>query len=106
VRQGAQAGQFHVKNLEPKVSQSVISDNWSLQNISGLLLRGVDPDMGHVVTPKVETDSHRYDEIPAAVIAIEALFDLLTDVILRDQILVDQKFASAWLEDGGPLAGW
>lgn len=85
------------------MSQSVISDNWSLQNISGLLLRGVDPDMGHVVTPKVETDSHRYDEIPAAVIAIEALFDLLTDVILRDQILVDEKFASAWLKDGGPL---
>lgn len=85
------------------MSQSVISDNWSLQNISELLLNGIDPDIGHVVTPDIETDSHGYDEIPLAVIAIEALFDLITDVILRDQILVDEKFAGAWLKYGGPL---
>ncbi|MES1196672.1 MAG: hypothetical protein ABUL58_06995, partial [Steroidobacter sp.] len=85
------------------MSQSVIADNWSLQNISELLLNGINPDFGHVVTPSIHTDSHRYDEIPLAAVAIEALFDLVTDVILRDQILVDDKFAGAWLKKGGPL---
>lgn len=85
------------------VSQSVISDNWSLQDISELLIDGIDSGIGHVITPDIETDSHAYDDIPSAVIAIEALFDLITDVILRDQILVDENFAGAWLKEGGAL---
>lgn len=60
------------------MSQSVISDNWSLQNVSELLTNGIDSDIGHVITPNTETDSHGYEEIPSAVIAIEALFDLIT----------------------------
>lgn len=85
------------------MSQSVISDNWSLQNISELLLNGIDSDVTHFITPNSETDSHQYEQVPSAVVAIEAMFDLITDVILRDQILVDKKFASAWLNKNGPL---
>lgn len=85
------------------MSQSVISDNWSLQNISELLLNGIKSDVTHFITPDSETDSHQYDQVPSAVVAIEAMFDLITDVVLRDQILVDEKFASAWLSKSGPL---
>jgi hypothetical protein len=85
------------------VSQSVISDNWSLQNISDLLVKGIDPSVAHFITPNTETDSHEYEEIPSAVIAIEALFDLITDVILRDQILVEEKFVNAWSNKNSPL---
>lgn len=85
------------------MSQSVISDNWSLQNISELLVDGIDPGVAYFITPNNETDSHGYEEVPWAVIAIEALFDLITDVILRDQILVDEKFANAWRHKEGPL---
>jgi hypothetical protein len=85
------------------MSQSVISDNWSLQNISELLINGIDTSVGHFITPNTEKDSHEYEEIPSAAIAIEALFDLITDVILRDQILVDERFAGAWLTKDGPL---
>jgi hypothetical protein len=85
------------------VSQSVISDNWSLQNISELLIDGIDSSVAHFIMPNTETDSHEYEEIPCAVVAIEALFDLITDVILRDQILVDEKFAGIWFNKEGPL---
>jgi hypothetical protein len=85
------------------MSQSVISDNWSLQNISELLINGIDSDVIHFITPNSETDSHQYEQAPSAVVSIEAMFDLITDVILRDQILVDENFASAWFYENGPL---
>ncbi|MFQ6403740.1 hypothetical protein ACIDE9_03175 [Methylophilus sp. 'Pure River'] len=85
------------------MSQSVISDNWSLQNISELLLNGIDAEVTHFITPSSETDSHQYEEVPSAVVAIEAMFDLITDIILRDQILVEEEFASVWLDENGPL---
>lgn len=85
------------------MSQSVISDNWSLQNISELLTDGIDSGNGYFITPDIESDSHAYEETPSAALAIEALFDLITDVILRDQILVDEKFAGAWFSKDGPL---
>jgi len=85
------------------MSQSVISDNWSLQNISELLIDGIDPSVSHFISLNTETDSHEYEETSSAAIAIEALFDLITDVILRDQILVDEKFSGAWFNKSGPL---
>jgi hypothetical protein len=85
------------------LSHGVISDNWSLQNISELLTDGVDPGVVHIISPNLETDSHEYTEVSAAAISIEVLFDTITDIILRDQILVDEKFADAWLSKDGPL---
>ncbi|KKN12907.1 hypothetical protein LCGC14_1011800, partial [marine sediment metagenome] len=34
------------------MSQSVISDNWSLQNIAELLNSGIDESEAHYITPK------------------------------------------------------
>jgi hypothetical protein len=85
------------------VSQSIISDNWSLQNISELLVDGINSEVAYFIIPNIKTDSHEYKEAPWAVVAIEALFDLITDIILRDQIIVDEKFAHVWLKDNGPL---
>jgi len=85
------------------MSQSVISDNWSLQNISELLVEGINSDSSHFITPDPKKGTHEYKEVSSAAIAIEALFDLITDVILRDQILVDEKFSGAWLQESGPL---
>jgi hypothetical protein len=86
------------------MSQSVISDNWSLQNISDLITEGINPEDTHFITPNTETDSHEYEPVPWGIIAIEALFDLITDIILRDQILVEEKFSGAWLAKNGPLS--
>ncbi|ELA9392410.1 hypothetical protein QTV37_004980, partial [Vibrio parahaemolyticus] len=78
------------------MSQSVISDNWSLQYIGGLLTGGIDESESHYIAIDKENDRYSYEDSLSAIINTEALFDLLTDIILRDQILVEENFISAW----------
>ncbi|MGD2117921.1 MAG: hypothetical protein PVG66_06165 [Chromatiales bacterium] len=85
------------------MSQSVISDNWSLQNISELLLDGMDDTESHYIEADRRNDSYEYKSIPSAVIQTEALFDFITDIILRDQIIVEEEFTNAWNHHGNPL---
>ena len=85
------------------MSQSVISDNWSLQIINELLTEGMDSSDTQYITIDRNKDSYGYKNIASAVIYIEALFDLITDIILRDQILVDEEFAHVWKENDSPL---
>lgn len=85
------------------MSQSVISDNWSLQNIAELLNSGIDESEAHYITIDKENDSYSYEASMSAIINTEALFDLITDIILRDQILVEEKFVNAWNWEGNPF---
>lgn len=80
-----------------------IADNWSLQNISELFEEGLDQDSAQYIEPDVTTDTHRYAELPQAIIQTEALFDFLSDLVLREEILVDSDFANAWQKPGSPL---
>jgi len=85
------------------MGQRVIADNWSLQAISELLTTGLDPEDNPGISPLTDP-AQAPQPVPQAVIDIEALFDLLTDVVLRDQILVDDKFHDAWFGKGEPLS--
>ena len=85
------------------MSQSVISDNWSLQSISELLTEGMDDTESHYIKVDRENDSYEYKSIPRAVVQTEALFDFFTDIILRDEIMVEKKFSYVWDQDGNPL---
>lgn len=80
------------------MSQSVLADNWSLQDVEKLLTEGLPTD--EAATLVLTGDRHGTASIPAAITAIEGLFDLLTDIVLRDQILVDKNFTYAWDENG------
>lgn len=85
------------------MGQRVIADNWSLQAVSELLTTGLDTEDNPGISPLTDpTQAPR--PLPQAVIDIEALFDLLTDVVLRDQILVDDRFHDAWFGQGEPLS--
>lgn len=84
------------------MGQRVIADNWSLQAISELLTRGLDPDDSLGIAPLSDPNAPP-SPLPQAIIDIEALFDLLTDVVLRDQILVDDQFHDAWFGQGEAL---
>ncbi|MGN7725263.1 hypothetical protein ACTJIL_05485 [Luteimonas sp. 22616] len=76
----------------------MLADNWSLQDVSLLLTDGLPTDEAQTLT--LTASGHGAASIPAAITAIEGLFDLLTDIVLRDQILVDKDFAYAWDENG------
>lgn len=85
------------------MGQRVIADNWSLQAVSDLMAQGLDlddnPGIAPLTDPGLPTKA-----IPQAAIDFEALFDLLTDVVLRDQILVDDRFHDAWFGRGDALS--
>lgn len=70
--------------------------------MSELLTRGLDTDDNPGIQPLTEPGKPP-ETIPQAALDFEALFDLLTDVVLRDQILVDDQFHAAWFGDGGAL---
>ena len=85
------------------MGQRVIADNWSLQAVSELLTQGLDPDDNPGIAPLTDPDKLT-TALPQAVTDLEALFDFITDVALRDQILVDDNYHDAWFGDEGPLA--
>ena len=87
---------------EETVAQSTISDNWSLQDISSLLTEGFDRDETAEIV--LANNQHAYKPILNAIIQTEALFDFLTDLILCDEILVDEKFISSWVGVNSQIA--
>ena len=75
---------------------SLIADNWSLQNIAELLVDGPRDDIAEAIKIDKAAGTHSLEPLPAAAVSFEALFDLITDIVLRDQLLVDSKFTSIW----------
>jgi hypothetical protein len=63
----------------------------------------MDNGIAHLIEPDVDKGTHDYKEISAAIIQTEALFDFLTDIILRDQLLVEEQHVDAWKKEGSPL---
>ena len=85
------------------MSQSVISDNWSLQDIARLFTSGLDEsDTSYLIIERIN-DRYGYEPVSHAGVSSESLFDFLTDIILRDQIIVDEQFINTWKDLRSPL---
>lgn len=83
------------------MAQGVVADNWSLQEISTLFHNGLEADnAGEIV---LENGAHSYKAISSATVQTEALFDFLVDLILRDEILVEEKFTHTWEKFQSPI---
>lgn len=76
------------------MSRHVIADNWSLQHVADLLTNGISTSEASVI--RICGDEHRYDDISEGLVQTECLFDLLTEVVLRDEIIVDAAFTNTW----------
>jgi len=72
------------------MAQAVVADNWSLQDISTLFAQGLERRSVDEIV--FEGGQHFYRPVSHAVIQTEALFDLITDLILRDEILVEERY--------------
>ena len=83
------------------MAQGVVADNWSLQDISTLFNEGLEHD--HAGELVLSNDHHSYVPVSSAVIQTEALFDFITDLILRDEILVEEQFTSSWEKINSPI---
>ena len=84
------------------MGQSVIADNWSLQDISRIFTGGLREEDTSVI--EIHNNQHTYNSISYAIVQTEALFDFLTDIVLRDEIIVDAQFTNAWNEANSPIS--
>ncbi|EKO3393138.1 hypothetical protein KW461_02250 [Vibrio fluvialis] len=83
------------------MAQGIISDNWSLQDISNLFVNGMENSSADEIA--IANGEHSYKAVSYPSIQTEALFDFLTDLVLRDEILVDAKFEHAWVQTSSPI---
>jgi len=83
------------------MAQGIITDNWSLQEISTLFTEGLESSSSKEVV--LANGQHSYSPVLGAIIQTEALFDFLTDLILRDEILIDEEFTSSWEIANSPI---
>ncbi len=83
------------------MAQGIIADNWSLQEIATLMTEGLENDLAGEIL--IKDNIHSYQGIPSAIVQTEALFDFLTDLLLRDEILVENQYSNAWDDSSSPL---
>lgn len=78
------------------MSNGVILDNWALQDIGSCLADGLQPGNASEIIVDMGRDSHTFRSVPHAGLQIEALIDLLIDIVLQDSICVDSAFTNTW----------
>lgn len=83
------------------MTSGVIIDNWALQEVGSLLAGGPHEERSSEIRINVGSDSHEFIETSRLGQQVEALFDLLVDVVLQDEIFVDSAFTDSWSETGG-----
>jgi hypothetical protein len=81
----------------------VLVDNWSMQTVAQALSKGIDTGEAALLDVDTARDSHSFRSTAEGAIAIEALFDLIADIVLREQIWVDANFKDAWLGKSNAL---
>jgi hypothetical protein len=81
----------------------VLVDNWSMQTVAQALSKGIDTGEAALLEVDTARDIHGFRSTAEGAIAIEALFDLIADIVLREQIWVDTNFKDAWLGKSNAL---
>ena len=62
-------------------------DNWSLEEVCGLLLGGVSTRSIKEIAFDKRKQRHRFRNIPESIIQFDALLQLLSDIVLRDELI-------------------
>lgn len=81
------------------MANQLIIDNWLLQDIGSCLSTGLTSHSASELVIEHSHDSHSFRDVPMAGVQVEALLEFLVDIVLRDSIIVDSAFTSAWLEN-------
>lgn len=81
---------------------AVILDNWTFQSLGELFAHG--RSRHRVQALVVKGKQHAYEPMLEGKLQLKTLSDLLTNVILRDELLMDAGFLSAWKEYEGVFA--
>lgn len=79
---------------------AVILDNWTFQSIGELFSQGYDKRSTQALV--VKGRQHAYESALIGDLQLEAITDLITNILLRDEFLIDSAFLSAW-ENYAPI---
>ena len=74
----------------------LLIDNWMLQDVKQALENGLSEDVSGEISIDTLNDTHDFNSVPHAAFQIDALLSLLTNIVLRDQLIVDDKFTYVW----------
>ena len=78
-------------------------DNWSLEEVCGLLLGGLST-RSIKKSPSTNENKDIDSEItPESIIQFDALLQLLSDIVLHDELIVDDRFATGWCFPFSPM---
>lgn len=80
---------------------NAIIDNWTLQTVRELLSDGFSNDDANVI--QISNDTHNYANISHCIVQAEALFDILTEIVLRDTLVVDSGYTQTWESPNSPI---
>lgn len=83
------------------MTTKTLADNWSLQHVGELFVDGLSNKAASAI--RVTGEEHHYDDISEAIVQTEALFDLLTHIVLTDEILIDSTYSYTWSTADSPL---
>ena len=78
---------------------TLLIDNWLLQDVNQALEQGLSEDNASEIKIDSKNDTHDFRVMPQAVFQLDALLSLLVNIVLRDQLIVDDRFTYVW--DGG-----
>jgi len=81
----------------------LIIDNWMLQDINQAFEQGLSVEEGGEIVVDIKKDSHRFHYTPVAVLQIDALLMLLVNIVLRNSLIVDDRFTHVWDKGSGSL---
>jgi hypothetical protein len=82
---------------------AALLDNWTLQDVSHALARGLSPTRIKTIRVDGAADAHSWDVAPEAAIQLQCLLDLVLDIVLRESVTIDGGYAHAWRVEGTVL---
>ena len=80
------------------MSGSLLIDNWALQDVGECLATGLTHDEASILSIDADNNTHCFRDVPSSGIQIEALLELLVNIVLRDALYVDSEYVETWAE--------
>jgi hypothetical protein len=89
--------------LLPTAGSGLLLDNWLLQEISHLFIDGPDLEETGLITINRLEGTHLIRQVPKAGVQIEGLINLLVDIVVRDHLVLDERYSYVWTDRASPL---
>lgn len=78
------------------MASQLIIDNWMLQDANQAFEQGLSAEETGEIVIDVARNTHSFNFKPQAVLQVDAILALLVNIVLRDSLIVDDRFTYVW----------